>query len=296
MHSGLNSATEFLEDRTLLTGILTVDGNVSLDPGGSFDVEINGTTPGTDHDQLRVTGANRIVSLNSATLNTTVGYVPAHNDFYVIIDNVDSSSMIAGTFDGLNEGDSLTVGDELFFVTYMGGTDNNDVVLTNQKLVTVAGSSASVVEDGVSNLAYTFTRTGTTTGTLTVDFSVTGQAGFETDYTQTGAASFTASAGSVTIADGNASATVTIDPVTDAVFELDETVTLTVVNGSGYVAGAVNSDTGTITNDDNALDAMIDGGGNLVIGESGGNTIDILTLRNSPEITSGFQVPWGMAV
>ena len=54
----------------------------------------------------------------------------------------------------------------------------------------MAVSPATVPEDGATNLVYTFTRTGDTTGALTVNFSVGGTATFNTDYTQTGAATF----------------------------------------------------------------------------------------------------------
>ena len=67
-------------------------------------------------------------------------------------------------------------------------------------------------------------RTGDTTGALTVNFSVGGTATFNTDYTQTGAATFTATDGTVTFADGNATAAVTVDPSADVTAEPDETV------------------------------------------------------------------------
>ena len=69
-------------------------------------------------------------------------------------------------------------------------------------------SPSSVLEDGATNMVYTFTRTGVTTGPLTVNFSVGGTATFTSDYTQTGAATYGASSGYVTIATGNTTATV----------------------------------------------------------------------------------------
>src|SRR4030095_1128637 len=87
------------------------------------------------------------------------------------------------------------------------GTINND-----DAEVTVAVAPSSVDEDGATNLVYTFTRTGDTTGALTVNFSVGGTATFNTDYTQTGAATFTASSGTVTFAPTSSVATVTVDP------------------------------------------------------------------------------------
>src|SRR6185436_10995649 len=105
-------------------------------------------------------------------------------------------------------------------------------------------------EDGATNLVYTFTRNGNTTGALTANFSVAGTATLGTDYTQTGAATFTATSGTVTFAAGNPTATVTIDPSTDATVEPDETAILTVTSGTGYNVATPAAATGTITNDD----------------------------------------------
>src|SRR5207248_1868366 len=93
--------------------------------------------------------------------------------------------------------------------------------------VSVAVSPSSVPEDGAANLVYTFTRAGLTTGALTVNFTVGGTATFNTDYTQSGAASFTATTGTVTFAAGSSTATVTVDPTADTTVEPDETVALT---------------------------------------------------------------------
>jgi len=98
----------------------------------------------------------------------------------------------------------------------------------------VAVSPSSVFEDGATNLVYTFTRVGITTGALTVNFTVGGTAVFGTDYGQSGADAFSTSAGMVTIGAGNSTATVTIDPSADLTVEPDETVILTVASGTGY--------------------------------------------------------------
>ena len=116
--------------------------------------------------------------------------------------------------------------------------------------VTVAVSPASVAEDGVANLVYTFTRSGITSGALTVNFSVGGTATFATDYTQSGAATFGATSGTVTFGAGISTATVTIDPTPDVLFEPNETVILTVTSGTGYNVASPSAATGTINNDD----------------------------------------------
>ena len=116
--------------------------------------------------------------------------------------------------------------------------------------VSVAVAPSSVTEDGATNLAYTFTRTGATAGPLTVNFSVSGSADFGTDYGQTGAATFTTTAGTVTFGAGNSTAVVTLDPTVDGTVEPDETAALAVTAGPGYNGGAPSSALGTITNDD----------------------------------------------
>jgi hypothetical protein len=72
--------------------------------------------------------------------------------------------------------------------------------------VSVAVSPSTVLEDGATNLVYTFTRNGNTTGALTVNFSVAGTATFGTDYTQSGAAAFNATTGAITFAAGSSTA------------------------------------------------------------------------------------------
>ncbi|MBE0636937.1 MAG: HYR domain-containing protein, partial [Bacteroidales bacterium] len=116
--------------------------------------------------------------------------------------------------------------------------------------VSVTVSPSSVMEDGATNMVYTFTLAETATSNVTVNFSVGGTAVFPGDYTQTGAATFGASTGTVVIPNGASSVNVTINPVNDSDLEPHETVILTVNPGSGYIPGSPVSATGTITNDD----------------------------------------------
>ena len=101
--------------------------------------------------------------------------------------------------------------------------------MSRRTTVSVAVSPASVAEDGASNLIYTFTRTGDTSGALTVNYSITGTATSGTDYT--------GASGTVSFAAGFPTATVTVDPTPDTTVEPDETVILTVIAGTGYTVG-----------------------------------------------------------
>ncbi|MGD9418970.1 MAG: Ig-like domain-containing protein [Verrucomicrobiota bacterium JB025] len=94
--------------------------------------------------------------------------------------------------------------------------------------VFVVASDASATEGGDTG-AFTFTRTGDTTGALTVYYSVTGSATAGTDYT--------ALTGEVTIAAGQRSASVLVDALDDEFLELRETVSVSLVAGAGYTVG-----------------------------------------------------------
>src|SRR5205814_9478157 len=107
---------------------------------------------------------------------------------------------------------------------------------------------------------------------MTVNFSVGGSASFtEPDYTQSGAATFTATSGTVVIPIGSSTASVTVDPSADLTVEPDETVVLTATSGIGYTVGSPSGATGTILNDDTSVSVAVspgsvaeDGATNLV--------------------------------
>ena len=154
----------------------------------------------------------------------------------------------------------------------VGGAADPTVTPIDLPDISVAVSPASVQEDGVTNLVYTFTRNGSTASPLTVNFSVGGSASFtEPDYTQSGAATFTATSGTVVIPAGSSTATVTVDPSVDLTVEPDETVALAVTSGVGYDIGSPSGATGTIVNDDTTVSVAVspgsvteDGATNLV--------------------------------
>ncbi len=47
----------------LSPGVMTVNSNYTLNAAGTLQMEILGTTPGTQYDQLKVTGASSLVTL-----------------------------------------------------------------------------------------------------------------------------------------------------------------------------------------------------------------------------------------
>ena len=95
---------------------------------GVYEVEIGGTEACAEYDQMQVSDS---VNLNGATLDVSLidDFTPSAGDEFVIILN-EGSDPVGGTFDGLDEEAEFTAGDATFSITYEGGEDNNDVVLT----------------------------------------------------------------------------------------------------------------------------------------------------------------------
>jgi hypothetical protein len=125
-------------------------------------------------------------------------------------------------------------------------------LLSNNVTVSV---SPDVLEDGVENIIFNFERV-CTEEAITVHFDVDGSATFNTDYTQTNAATFDGSTGTIEMAAGVSSVSIIVNPIADELVELSENLILTVTTGTGYGVGAGNSAEGTITNDDSATLAI----------------------------------------
>lgn len=205
------------------------------------------------------TGSVRTLLSTSAIISTTLANNGGPTKTHALVAgspaiNAGSNALIPiDTFD--IDGDTIVAEDIPFdqrligFARVTGGTVDIGAFEVPPPTVTVAVAAATVLENGTANLVYTFTRT-STAGALMVNFNVAGDATFNTDYIVTGAASFTGTSGTVTFAAGSATKTVTVDPTADSNVEPNETVELTVVDGSGYVAGVANQAIGTITNDD----------------------------------------------
>jgi hypothetical protein len=104
-------------------------------------------------------------------------------------------------------------------------------------VLTLLASPTSIVENAAGTITYTFTLTANAASNIIVNFSVAGTATFGTDYTQSGAASFSTTAGTITIPSGSNTASFTIDPTGDATLEPNETVIITATTGTGSRIG-----------------------------------------------------------
>ncbi len=119
---------------------------------------------------------------------------------------------------------------------------------TGQPVVTIAATDAAASETGRDPATFTITRTGgSLSQPLTVSYALAGSA------RNSGASrDFDSLAGSVTIAAGTTTATITVTPLDDSAAEGRETVVLTITARAGYSIGATSSATANIADNDAA--------------------------------------------
>ena len=144
-------------------GILT-SSNVTFTSSGNLTMQLTGPTPGTGYDQMNVRGTN---ALANATLTVLPAFTTpvAIGQKFIIINN-DLSDAITGTFSGLAEGATNTVGGYKFAISYAGGT-GNDVVLTLTSIpgavtgstVTSGNGSHGIDPNDCNNLSLVITNT-----------------------------------------------------------------------------------------------------------------------------------------
>jgi Ca2+-binding RTX toxin-like protein len=198
---------------------------------------LQGTTIYLDSNNNGVKDTGEISQVTSATGQYSFANVAAGNYF---IREVVPTGFIETTSVGRT-------------ITVVGGQNTGNVNFGNAAFpeITLAVSpTTGVLEDGTTNLIYTFTRTGNLSQAQTVNYTVGGTGIFNSDYTQQGAASFNATTGTITFGANLSTATLSIAPKADTVVEPDETVALTLTSGTGYTVGTANPVVGTILNDE----------------------------------------------
>ena len=105
-------------------GIMTTSGSYTLAAAATLQIEINGTTPGTQHDQVGVGGT---VTL-AGTLDLVAAPALAANSTFTIINNTGAGA-VSGTFSGKPQNAEFHEDNQWWRISYTGGT-GNDVVLT----------------------------------------------------------------------------------------------------------------------------------------------------------------------
>ncbi len=159
-------------------------------------------------------------------------------------------------------GDILVEANETFIVTLSAptggaaigaantatGTITNDDIAPSPGTLALAGN-VSAAEGASGQTAFTFTvnRTGGSLGAVDVSYAVTGSGTNASDADDFGG---TLPSGTISFADGQISAVITINASGDTTFEPNETFTVTLSAPTGGAALGMATATGTIQNDD----------------------------------------------
>ena len=269
-------------------GIIT-SGSLVLTSGSELDIELNGTNPGTGHDQMKVTAGP--VDLGGATLVLSAlgGYRPTAGDQFTIINNQGADPVI-GTFAGLAEAATVSDGTSTYTISYTGG-DGNDVVLT-----ATSGSCGNVVS--IPAVASP-TGVSVTVPVNTTDLSGISPSVIASDFTVSYDPAVLSSSG-ITATLGSAvpntnSAIVTINSTTSGV------VVVSVFAPYGITAGSiVDLHFNVIGSAGSAGPLTVTGGGfngGLVCSSSTGGTIDVVPATTATTVTtSGSPSTYGAVV
>jgi|GEM_PF-6822980 len=147
---------------------------------------------------------------------------------------------IAGTF-----AKAATFEDKI--LTTQNGMDSFLVALEQDKPeISFKVSSKNIIKGSDNPVFYTFTRTGKITAALTIDFTISGSAIFNQDYTLTGAEKFDGSKGQITFKAGENTATVTLN-ITSGTSTVDETIALSLDKKRDYKVVTTDVEMSTVT-------------------------------------------------
>ena len=260
-------------DDNLVEGDETIVINVSTDPayvisGGTTTLTIQDDDPPLVKlavtDDLAVEGgsatarivAQRIGSLASPlTVNyTTSGTATSGSDFTALSGSLTipaGESSAAITITAIN--DAVIEGDESVAVILTSSVNYNIglpgtgiIIIQDNELptVTITASDATATEGGADTGTFTISRGAITTGDLTVQLAISGQAIPADDYVTL--------PDSVVIPTGSSSVTLSVTPVDDSVKEADEKVTLTLNASIAYNLGTTAPVSITLKDNDSA--------------------------------------------
>lgn len=233
-----DSITLVIRDDEVPTVTVSVTDSSAKEPAdtGSYRVSrtgattspltVNYTLAGTAESGVDYLGLSGVATIPAGSANTTITASPVD--------------------------DALPEGTETILLTLaangsaynLGTTSANLINLGDDDVPTVSitASDANAAEAGLDPGEFTFTRTGSTVGSLTVLYSVSGSA--------TSAADYATLPASITIPDGQASAVLPVNPFDDSINEGSEAVTLNLIANPAYSFTTTSGTTVNIADND----------------------------------------------
>ena len=159
-------------------------------------------------------------------------------------------------------------------------TDTVVITVSPANQVTVTASTAQATEAGPANGIFTISRTGDTSASLIVRYTVGGTATAGTDYQTL--------PGTVTIGTGSVTATVVVTPIDDGALESDESVILTIGPDAAYSLGSPSAGTVTIVSDDLPPDLSV---ASVTAPSEAGADTDIVVTDTTRNQGTGTSLP-----
>jgi hypothetical protein len=217
---GITATVPTAKEAGPVSGIITITRSRDTSTAQTIHYTVSGTaTPGVDYAAL------------TGSVNMTVGQTIAT----ITVDPIDDTLLEP------NKTVVVTITPDPGYV--LGGSSPGIATVTIESndfppRVSVFATDPTATEAGPTSGAVTITRTLDIARELTVNYAVSG--------TATPGADYTALAGSVVLAPGQASAVIAINPVDDNTPELGETVVVTILANSTYTVTSPTSATVTI--------------------------------------------------
>ncbi|MBO1048752.1 MAG: hypothetical protein HEQ10_13875 [Dolichospermum sp. DEX182a] len=236
---------------TAQTATVTIADNDAIPQLSINDVTISEGNSGTKNANFILTLSNpssQTISVNYQTVDDDA--TTANNDYVAKTGTITfTPGQTTQTLPITINGDTVSEINESFTVLLTNAVNATLVknegigIIRNDDLpsVTVTPIYTQATESGVPGI-FEINRTGTTTKSLNINYSLSGTATNGTDYT--------ALNGIATFAAGNSTAIIFVNPTEDIIFEGNETATLSLLTGTGYTVGATNISTITIADND----------------------------------------------
>ncbi|WP_343630922.1 Ig-like domain-containing protein [Fluviicola sp.] len=213
-------------------------------------------TNGTDY-----TASSATITIPAGSTTGTVTVTPINDGIY------EGTETAIATITSVSGGNGATIGSPASATVTI--TDDETV-----PTVSISGGT-TIVENSGGSVTLTVTLSAPTTAATVVNLGYTGTATSGTDYT--------AGVASVTIPANATTATLTITPLNDAIYEGNETVITTITSvsgGNGATIGSPTSATVTITDDETVPAVSISGG--TTIGENSGGSMTLTVTLSTP--------------
>lgn len=271
------AAAETTVSQTANVGTYTINRTGSTNEALVVSLSYSGSaSSGSDYSSLPTQ-----VTIPAGQSSVTLTVKPLDDSLAESTESVIATLQSSGTYnlDSVRSAATVTI------------ADNDRTLPTISVRATDAVAAETRTGQAVNRGQYQVTRTGSTSSSLTVFYTVSGAATNGTDYTRLG--------GSITIPAGRSSATISVSPVDDALSEGTENVVLTLATRSSYsIDGTRESATVTIQDNeaanhtnDNFADRQ------QLSGSSGTATGDNLTATSeagepNPAGVSGSKSVW----